>query len=227
MYCCTKCSDTHSADQFTSRATEFSDSLSRLSISSLLGSDVACLIHVDADLHVPTDGNFSYLSTHDFQRNHDIAECFSNGQAFSVIHCNIRSLAASYDNLAHMLSEPSQHSRTIFYLLHNRHLKVIHWQHPQHYHHHLKLIHCQHTQHHNCHLKLIHCQHTQHHNCHLKENHQCRRNIVIIPRSYTTYTAITFYTFITSASSSCHNFTSTYSTSVSTGIFYKPGFNQY
>ena len=103
MYC-TKCTDTN-VDQFTSRAIEFSDSLSRLSISSPLGSDVARLINVDADLHMPTDDNFSYLSTHDFHSNHDIVECFSNGQAFSVIHCNIRSLSANYDNLAHMLSE--------------------------------------------------------------------------------------------------------------------------
>ena len=105
MNCCTKCTDTSSVDQFPSRATEFSDSLSRLSISSPLGSDVAYLINVDADLHMPTDDNFSYLSTHDFHSNHDIAECFINGQAFSVIHCNIRSLSANYDNLAHMLSE--------------------------------------------------------------------------------------------------------------------------
>ena len=105
MYYCTKCTDTSRADQFTSRAIEFSDSLSRLSICSPLGSDVAHLCNVDADLHMPTDDNFSYLSTHDFHSNHDIAECFLNGQAFSVIHCNIRSLSANYDNLAHMLSE--------------------------------------------------------------------------------------------------------------------------
>lgn len=59
MYCFTKCTDTSSADQFTSRAIEFSDSHSRLSISSPLGSDVACLINVDAHLHMPTDHNFS------------------------------------------------------------------------------------------------------------------------------------------------------------------------
>ena len=92
MYFCSKCSDTSSADQYTSRASEFSDSLSRLSISSPLGSDAARLTNVDADLHMPTDDNFSYLSTPDFHSNHDITECFSNGQAFSVIHCNIRSL---------------------------------------------------------------------------------------------------------------------------------------
>lgn len=80
MYCCTKCIDTSSADQFPSWPTEFSDSLSRLSISSPLGSDVARLINVDADLHMPTDDNFSYLSTHDFHSNHDLAECFSNGK---------------------------------------------------------------------------------------------------------------------------------------------------
>ena len=105
MYCCTKCTDTRSANQFTARAIEFSDSLSRLSICSPLGSDVAHLSNVDADLHKPTDCNFSYLSTHDFHSNHDIAECFLNGQAFSTIHSNITSLSANYDNLAHMLSE--------------------------------------------------------------------------------------------------------------------------
>ena len=103
MYCCTRCTDTSSSRP--GAIFEFSDSLSRLSISSPLESDVARLINVDADLHMPTDENFSYLSTHDFHSNHDIAEGFSNGQAFSLIHCNIRSLSANYDNLAHMLSE--------------------------------------------------------------------------------------------------------------------------
>lgn len=99
IHCFTKCTDTSSVDQFTSRVIEFSDSLSRLSISSFLASYVACLINVDADLHMPTDDNFSYLSTHDFHSNHDIA-----GQAFSVIHCNIRSRSGNYDHLAHIFS---------------------------------------------------------------------------------------------------------------------------
>ena len=54
---------------------------------------------------MPADENFSYYSTHDFHNNNDIAQCFQNGQTFSVINCNIRSLSANFDSLASMLSE--------------------------------------------------------------------------------------------------------------------------
>ena len=49
--------------------------------------------------------NCAYFSSRDSHSNHDITECFLNGQAFSVIHRNIRSFSANYDNLTHMRSE--------------------------------------------------------------------------------------------------------------------------
>ena len=54
---------------------------------------------------MPTDQNFRYYSSHDFHSDHDIIECSSDAKSFSALHCNIRSLAANYDNMLTMLSD--------------------------------------------------------------------------------------------------------------------------
>ena len=82
---CSKCSDCdgNSSSQASAEATDFSQSLPRLSISSPIGSNILHLTALDADLNMPADENFSYYSTHDFHNNNDIAQCFQNGQTFS------------------------------------------------------------------------------------------------------------------------------------------------
>ena len=62
------------------------------------------LTNLDIDLHMPSDSNFNYFSTHDFHVNKDISACLSNN-AFSFLNCNIRSIQANIDNLINMLSE--------------------------------------------------------------------------------------------------------------------------
>lgn len=102
-----KCSDCdrNSSSQASAEATDLSQSLPRLSISSAIGSNIPRLTALDADLNMPADENFSYYSTHDFHDNNDIAQCFQTGQTFSVINCHIRSLSANFDSLVNMLSE--------------------------------------------------------------------------------------------------------------------------
>ena len=68
-------------------------------------SNIPYLTDLDVDLNMPSDHNFNYYSPHDFHSNHDIIECSFNPQSFSARNCNIRSLAANYDNLLQMLSE--------------------------------------------------------------------------------------------------------------------------
>ena len=98
---CSKCSDCdgNSSSQASAEATDLSQSLPRLSISSPIGSNIPHLTALDADLNMPADENFSHYSTHDFHNNNDIAQGFQNGQTFSVINCNIRSLSANFDSL--------------------------------------------------------------------------------------------------------------------------------
>ena len=68
-------------------------------------SNIPHLTDLDVDLNMPSDHNFNYYSPHDFHSNHDIIESSSNPQSFSALNCNIRNLAANYDNLLQMLSE--------------------------------------------------------------------------------------------------------------------------
>lgn len=106
-----KCSNCfgNNDSQASAKATELSQTLPRLSISSPVGSNIPHLTDLDADLNMPADDNFTYYSTHDFHNNNDLAECFSNGQTFSVMNCNIRSLQANYDSFVHLLSELLHH----------------------------------------------------------------------------------------------------------------------
>ena len=84
-------------------ATDLSN-LPWLSISSPV-SNIPHLTDLDIDLNMPTDQNFRYYSSHDFHSDHDIIECSSDAKSFSALHCNIRSLAANYDNMLTMLSD--------------------------------------------------------------------------------------------------------------------------
>ena len=59
--------------------------------------------NLDPDLNIPSQSNFKYYTTHEFQTN-TIHECISSVH-FSVLHSNIRSLNSNFDNFIQMLSE--------------------------------------------------------------------------------------------------------------------------
>lgn len=101
---CSKCLNciSNNASQASAKAVELFQTYPRLSISSPLWSNISHLTDLDTDLNMLADDNFSYYSTHDFYIN-NIAECFSNGQTFSIMNCNIRTLQANYDSLVHFL----------------------------------------------------------------------------------------------------------------------------
>ena len=100
---CLKCvTGTYVADT-SDMACDLANSLPSLSITS--PSNIPHLTDLDADLNMPLDNNFCFLSTHDFHSNYDINECLLSGQSFSLINCNIRSLSANFDKLSNMLSE--------------------------------------------------------------------------------------------------------------------------
>ena len=67
-------------------------------------TNVPHLTNSDVDLNMPADQNFNYYNIHDFHSNYDINECSSNDRSFSALNCNIRNLAANYDNFIHMLT---------------------------------------------------------------------------------------------------------------------------
>ena len=52
----------------------------------------------------PSDVNFNYYSSSDFRNNKEISDCLSEN-AFSFLHCYIRSLSANKNNLKHLLYE--------------------------------------------------------------------------------------------------------------------------
>ena len=59
---------------------------------------------IDPDLNVPIQSNFNYYTTGDFQDSNEIAKCTSSNH-FSVLHSNIRSMNANFDNFTQMLTE--------------------------------------------------------------------------------------------------------------------------
>ena len=75
----------------------------RLDILSSINS-IPHLFDLDADVQLPTQTNFKYYTTHDFHNSYEVQSSFSKN-SFSSIHCNIRSLAANFDNLTNMLEE--------------------------------------------------------------------------------------------------------------------------
>ena len=75
-----------------------------LSVTSEI-TGISHLASSDVDLNFHFNLNFKYYSPHDFHSDYDIDECSSNNITFSTINCNIRSLAANFDNFLQMLSD--------------------------------------------------------------------------------------------------------------------------
>ena len=53
---------------------------------------------------MPSDINFNYYTSSEFLNNQEIADCIADN-AFSFLHCNIRSVSANLDNLNQLLFE--------------------------------------------------------------------------------------------------------------------------
>lgn len=79
------------------------DNLPRLELFSNL-THISNLIDADVDNNVPSQVDFNYYSVNDFQNSESIGLMRSENTFFSVIHSNIRSLAANHDKLTTMLS---------------------------------------------------------------------------------------------------------------------------
>ena len=61
------------------------------------------LSDIDPDQNIPVPSNFKYYTKQDFANDHQIINCTSSN-CFSVLHSNIRSLNANFDNFTHMLN---------------------------------------------------------------------------------------------------------------------------
>ena len=79
------------------------DNLPRLELFSSL-TNVPNLIDSDVDNNGLSQVDFNYYSVNDFQNNESIRQICSENTSFSVIHSNVRSLAANHDKLTTMLS---------------------------------------------------------------------------------------------------------------------------
>lgn len=84
-------------------ARNFLDTLPRLEVISKL-NNIPNLSNFDVERNLTPQVNFDYYSIHDFHSREEICHSFSKN-SFSTFHCNIRSLAANYDNLITLLSE--------------------------------------------------------------------------------------------------------------------------
>lgn len=62
------------------------------------------LSHCDPEHNLPSKVNFQYYNTHEFHVSSDIQDSL-NQHPLSIVHCNIRSLQANFDNLTNMLSD--------------------------------------------------------------------------------------------------------------------------
>ena len=82
------------------------NSLPHLDLISTLNSlnSFNDLSDIDPDQNIPVPSNFNYYTTQDFANDHQIINCTSSN-CFSVLHSNIRSLNANFDNFTHMLNE--------------------------------------------------------------------------------------------------------------------------
>ena len=85
--------------------------ISRLKLESLPSFDISTFINnnstlssIAIDLQLPSLTNFGYYSTHEFHSSEDIQLTICL-RAFSVLHFNIRSLAANFDAFHQMLSD--------------------------------------------------------------------------------------------------------------------------
>ena len=97
---CSKCGVTINVD---SRSKEYC-LFPRLDISTS-PTNVPHLTRSDVEHHMPNDINFNYYSSHEFHDNQEIIHCLSERNSFSVLNCNIRSLAKNFDNFHNMLNE--------------------------------------------------------------------------------------------------------------------------
>ena len=89
-------------------------SLPYLDITSSSIRSAPSLTRADGDSFIPPYClDFNYYSSHTFHDNPDIKEAFLSKSAFSIIHCNIRSLRANFDSLTNMLSELNYYPCTI------------------------------------------------------------------------------------------------------------------
>lgn len=79
------------------------DNLPRLGLLSSL-TNIPNLVDADVDNNVLSQVDFNYYSVNNFQNSESIGQIRSGNTAFSVIHSNIRSLAANHDKLTSMLS---------------------------------------------------------------------------------------------------------------------------
>ena len=79
------------------------DSLPCLDILSSI-SNTPHLTELDVDLHLLSQTNFKYYTTHDFHMSEQIRNSFIK-KSFSAFHCNIRSLAANYESLVTLLRD--------------------------------------------------------------------------------------------------------------------------
>ena len=77
------------------------DSLPQLELKNNLNSS-SNLSNIDPDLNLRQQTNFGYYFTSDFKSSYEIPNCTSNN-CFSILHSNIRSLNANFDNLLQML----------------------------------------------------------------------------------------------------------------------------
>lgn len=60
----------------------------------------------DSDLLVtPNISNFNYYTPHELRMTTNIQQCVSLNKCLSILHCNIRSLAANYDQLITVILE--------------------------------------------------------------------------------------------------------------------------
>ena len=80
------------------------DNLPFLHLSSPI-SDIPQLKNYDIVLNLPFEHNFNYYCTNEFCNDYDIKQCWLDPITFSVLNCNIWSLAANFDNLHNMLIE--------------------------------------------------------------------------------------------------------------------------
>ena len=78
------------------------DNLPRLELFSSL-NNIPNLIDADVD-NVLSQVDFNYYSVNDFQNSESIRQIRSENTSFSVIHSNVRNLAANHDKLTTMLS---------------------------------------------------------------------------------------------------------------------------
>ena len=102
---CPKCLVSDACD-LGNRCSELSECFPHLHYNAPISS-TPHLNDFDVDLHLQSNTNFRYLTTHDFHSDYEICECLKGRDCFAALHCNIRSLQANMDNFYNMLSQLS------------------------------------------------------------------------------------------------------------------------